>query len=302
MALGLLVVGAGVTGPPARGPAPAMGGDGPPAVAAPAGADTRYGTRTDGWLPRQAAPAARPAAGQVPRADAERARTGPLAPGKPGAAHAVGRGEPPVPGPDGAGIRYGPGPAEGRVRPAAGHRPDAGEALAHSATRPPGTVRERSAPAAGRADGGTGRSWPVGAPRPVVVRGWDPPSSPYAAGHRGVDLAAGPGTAVRAAARGRVVFAGRVAGRGVLSIALTGTGDPPLRITYEPVRPLVAAGDEVVAGQAVATLEPGGTHCPVSCLHWGLLRGDAYLDPLSLLPPWMLRRAPSRLLPVLTVG
>ncbi|NGO79583.1 M23 family metallopeptidase, partial [Streptomyces sp. YC504] len=144
------------------------------------------------------------------------------------------------------------------------------------------------------------RAWPVG-DRPPVVRGWDPPASAYGAGHRGVDLAAVPGTAVRAAAGGTVSFSGRVAGRGVLSIELTGSGDPPLRTTYEPVRAVVDEGDEVSAGEVVAVLANGPFHCPGACLHWGLLRDETYLDPLGLLPPWMLRRGPSRLLPVFGV-
>jgi murein DD-endopeptidase MepM/ murein hydrolase activator NlpD len=141
--------------------------------------------------------------------------------------------------------------------------------------------------------------WPVGA-RPVVVRGWEPPASEYGPGHRGVDLAAAAGAPVRAVAPGRVSFAGRVAGRGVIAVELDGTGDPPLRTTYEPVRAEVEKGDEVVAGQIIGTVEAGGSHCPAdtACLHWGLLRGDIYLNPLSLLPPWLLHTGPSRLLPV----
>ncbi|WAU84619.1 M23 family metallopeptidase [Streptomyces sp. Qhu-G9] len=142
-----------------------------------------------------------------------------------------------------------------------------------------------------------GRAWPVGS-RPSVVRGWEPPATAYGHGHRGVDLTAAPGSPVRAAAPGRVSFAGRVAGRGVVSVELTGTGDPPLRTTYEPVRATAKKGAEVAAGEVVGVLEPAGSHCPASCLHWGLRRADTYLDPLSLLPPWLLDRGPSRLLPV----
>ncbi|MER6391436.1 M23 family peptidase [Streptomyces sp. NPDC001523] len=76
-------------------------------------------------------------------------------------------------------------------------------------------------------------------------------------------------------------------GAGVLSLTLPGG----LRTTYEPVRPLVVEGEEVAAGQVVAVLTEGA-HCPVPCLHWGLLAGETYLNPLRLLP-----RPTPRLLP-----
>jgi murein DD-endopeptidase MepM/ murein hydrolase activator NlpD len=143
-----------------------------------------------------------------------------------------------------------------------------------------------------------GRAWPVAGEgfhgRPVVERAFEAPPSPYAAGHRGVDLRAAPGAPVRAAAAGRVAFAGPVAGRGVVAIALAGG----LRITYQPVRAAVAVGEDVTAGEVVGFIQDGPSHCADSCLHWGLRQGQAYLDPLSLLPPWMLRGGPSRLLPV----
>ncbi|MER5660427.1 murein hydrolase activator EnvC family protein [Streptomyces mirabilis] len=141
------------------------------------------------------------------------------------------------------------------------------------------------------------RLWPV-ALRPSVLRGWDPPATPYARGHRGVDLAAPPGAPVRSVAAGRVSFAGRVAGRGAVAVELTGTGAPPLRTTFTPVRATVHEGDEVTAGEVLGTLEPGDAHCGTPCLHWGLRRDRTYLNPLSLLPPWLLHRDPSRLLPV----
>ncbi|MFF7476486.1 peptidoglycan DD-metalloendopeptidase family protein [Streptomyces sp. NPDC008092] len=142
------------------------------------------------------------------------------------------------------------------------------------------------------------RAWPVGL-RPPVLRGWEPPATVYGAGHRGVDLGAAPGEPVRAVAAGRVSYAGRVAGRGVVAVALAGTD---LRTTYEPVTATVEKGQEVAAGEVVGTVEPGGAHCGArTCVHWGLLRGDGYLDPLLLLPPWLLNAGPSRLLPVLGV-
>ncbi|MET8100611.1 M23 family metallopeptidase [Streptomyces sp. NPDC005236] len=155
-----------------------------------------------------------------------------------------------------------------------------------------------SPPAADPSVPALARAWPVGV-RPFVLRGWEPPATAYSRGHRGVDLAALPGAPVRAVAPGRVSFAGRVAGRGVVSVELSDTGAPPLRTTYGPVRASVHKGDDVLAGAVLGTLEAAGAHCgPTSCLHWGLLRGTVYLNPLSLLPPWLLNSGPSRLLPL----
>ncbi|MFD9408318.1 M23 family metallopeptidase [Streptomyces sp. NPDC059989] len=126
-------------------------------------------------------------------------------------------------------------------------------------------------------------------PAPLTVaRWWDPPPTPYAAGHRGVDLSAPVGAELRAVGPGRVHYAGQVAGRGVMSLTLPNG----LRTTYEPVRPLVTEGEQVTAGQVVAVLT-AGSHCETPCLHWGLLAGETYLNPLTLVP-----RPTPRLLPI----
>lgn len=132
---------------------------------------------------------------------------------------------------------------------------------------------------------------PAGAGRaPEVTRGFEPPVGPYEPGHRGVDLAAAPGTPVLAAGPGVVGYAGMLAGRGVVTVVHPGG----LRTTYEPVRAGVRPGQHVSAGTVLGTLEPGHPGCPRrACLHWGLLRGHTYLDPLSLL-----RHGPMRLLPL----
>jgi murein DD-endopeptidase MepM/ murein hydrolase activator NlpD len=122
-----------------------------------------------------------------------------------------------------------------------------------------------------------------------VTRPFDPPAGPYAAGHRGVDLAGAPGSPVVAAGDGVVVFAGMVAGRPVVSI------DHPngLRTTYEPVEPSVAAGQRVVRGSPIGILAGGHAGCPrEACLHWGLRRSETYLDPLALLHPPRVRLLP----------
>lgn len=128
--------------------------------------------------------------------------------------------------------------------------------------------------------------WPV--PDPVVERAFEPPPQRWAAGHRGVDLAVAPGQGVRAVGAGEVTFAGIIAGKGVVSVRLSDSGYPPLRVSYEPVRALVEAGDRVAAGQTVGHLTTRPRHCRAStrsCLHLGVRRGERYLDPMGLLRP-----------------
>ena len=122
-----------------------------------------------------------------------------------------------------------------------------------------------------------------------VLRGFDRVRSPYAAGHRGVDLAA-PGGRVLAAAAGMVTFAGPVAGRGVVVVAHR----DGIRTEYEPVRARVTVGAAVAAGTVLGQVVGRHPGCaPADCLHWGARRAGAYLDPLLLLRPL----GPVRLLP-----
>ena len=130
---------------------------------------------------------------------------------------------------------------------------------------------------------------PVPGP-PVVLTPFRPPASQYGPGHRGVDLAAAQGTVVRAAATGTVVFAGPLAGRGVVSVELSSGW----RTTYEPVTASVALGAWVDAGDPIGVLDAGHPSCaPATCLHWGVRLPDgAYLDPMALLRPWKVRLLP----------
>lgn len=129
---------------------------------------------------------------------------------------------------------------------------------------------------------GVGRAWPVGGPSALRERFAAPPTR-WAAGHRGVDLAASPGTPVRAAAPGVVTFSGMVADRPVVTVTHPGSGTPPLRTTYLPVIGSVPVGTPVAAGETIGEIAVGSGHCASGCLHWGLLRGERYLDPLALL-------------------
>lgn len=118
--------------------------------------------------------------------------------------------------------------------------------------------------------------WPLVPPR-VIAATYEAPATPYAAGHRGVDVTAEPRDAVLAPADGVVTFVGVVVDRPVLAIAHPGD----LLTSVEPVLASVKVGDRVRAGQQVGTVTTGG-HC-VACLHIGLRLHGEYVSPLLLL-------------------
>jgi len=105
--------------------------------------------------------------------------------------------------------------------------------------------------------------------------------APFARGaHRGVDLAAPPGTSVRAACAGRVVHAGPVAGRDeVVSMRCRAR-----RVSYLPLATVaVRAGATIRVGAQLGTVARGH-----GGLHLGVRReGDpfGYEDPMPKLAP-----------------
>ncbi|WP_460656463.1 M23 family metallopeptidase [Kribbella endophytica] len=130
--------------------------------------------------------------------------------------------------------------------------------------------------------------WPLD-PRPRIVHAYNPPAKPWLPGHRGIDLAGTPGQPVLAATNGTITYAGPVAGRSVVVIT-----HGPQRTTYEPVIPSVPTGTTVHAAQPIGHLSAAASHCtPKTCLHWGLLEGKTYLNPLSLLPAQPVRLLPA---------
>jgi murein DD-endopeptidase MepM/ murein hydrolase activator NlpD len=123
-----------------------------------------------------------------------------------------------------------------------------------------------------------GPVWPV---EPVaVVASFDPPTSRWGPGHRGIDFGARTDQPVRSATDGIIGFAGVIAGKPVVTVRLA----DGRRVTYEPVHALRRAGSPVAAGDTIGTVAPMGGHCGglAGCLHVGLLRGETYLDPLAL--------------------
>jgi murein DD-endopeptidase MepM/ murein hydrolase activator NlpD len=143
-------------------------------------------------------------------------------------------------------------------------------------------------------------SWPVTGP---IVRGYDPPDSPYGSGHRGIDVAAAIGSLVLAPDDGVVTFAGKVGGRLFLTID-HGAGVTSTCSWLTSV--LVRKNDRVTRGQPVATTDWGHTDLTVPHLHFGVRLDGAYVDPLVyLIAPsvsTMIRLAPLDAPPPMATG
>ena len=120
-------------------------------------------------------------------------------------------------------------------------------------------------------------TWPVGPPR-QLLRPFEAPAGRYAAGHRGIDLVAGEGDAVRSPADGVVAFVGTVVDRPVVSIQ---HGDDLLS-SFEPVAATVSEGERVRAGQIIGVVATGA-HCTARCVHFGVRRHGQYVSPVLFL-------------------
>jgi murein DD-endopeptidase MepM/ murein hydrolase activator NlpD len=119
---------------------------------------------------------------------------------------------------------------------------------------------------------------PVAGP---VDRPFVEPAGEYGPGHRGVDLRVPPRTEVRAAAPGRVVFAGTVAG--ALHVVVD-HGDG-LRSSYSYLRSVtVGTGDRVAGGGVVGDSGGRGPGHGPGVVHFGVRRHGRYVDPAGYLP------------------
>jgi len=115
-----------------------------------------------------------------------------------------------------------------------------------------------------------------------VLRPFQAPLARFGPGHRGVDLAAAPGTPVRAAGTGVVSFAGDVAG----ALHVVVAHDGGLRTSYSFLASIsVRAGQSVAKGDVVGTAGGSGEGHGPGVLHFGLRVGDEYVDPMLLFRP-----------------
>jgi murein DD-endopeptidase MepM/ murein hydrolase activator NlpD len=125
---------------------------------------------------------------------------------------------------------------------------------------------------------------PVDAP---VADPFRPPPCRWCPGNRGLEYATDAGVGVRSVASGRVVFAGRVAGTGYVTVEVADPdGDGVVRVTYGGVTTTLGAGDPVLAGTRIATTE--------GRLHLGVRREGVYVDPAPLIGrlQWPVRLVP----------
>jgi murein DD-endopeptidase MepM/ murein hydrolase activator NlpD len=128
--------------------------------------------------------------------------------------------------------------------------------------------------------GATGSwTWPVSG---AVIRGFDPPGSPYGSGHRGIDVAAPVGSLVRAPASGVVSFAGNVGGRFFVTID---HGVGLLSTCSFLSMLLVHKGDLVGQGQGIALSGTGHVGDTTPNMHFGVRLNGEYVDPLAYLRP-----------------
>lgn len=132
-------------------------------------------------------------------------------------------------------------------------------------------------------------NWRLPLAKSQLIRPFTPPTRRYGRGHRGVDLAATIGTAVRAPSEATITFAGQV--NKVPTVTLAHGGG--YRSTYQAVTTSLKVGAKVAAGETFGKVSAGGHSTGVPCLHWGLLWGQNYLDPLSLLPHLQTHLLPS---------
>src|SRR4051812_7566609 len=138
-------------------------------------------------------------------------------------------------------------PSEGVPRPGAGSSPEQGAARALDPDEHARMLRIAAVlVAVGLVVASPAPVWTWPTASRAVVRGFEAPATPYAAGHRGLDVPAAVGDPVRAVDDGVVAFAGTVVDRGVVAVDHDG-----VRSSVEPVEPAVREGAAVRRGEVI---------------------------------------------------
>ena len=119
--------------------------------------------------------------------------------------------------------------------------------------------------------------WPVEGP---IIRFFEPPATPFSAGHRGIDIAVPFGTPIHAPAAGTVTFAGWIAG----SMFMTLDHGDGVRTSYSWLSGFaVAKGDSVHRDEVIAYTGHGHPDVVTPHLHFSARVNGVYVDPLLLL-------------------
>lgn len=124
-----------------------------------------------------------------------------------------------------------------------------------------------------------------------VIKGFEPPSSDYSSGHRGVDIYLSPQEPLVSPVTATISFSGTVVNRNVISLK---SGQHT--ISFEPICTDLSAGDIVYQGEIIGFLCDGQKsyrpHCD-QCYHLSIRKNGSYVDPLVALSSFQR----SRLLP-----
>jgi murein DD-endopeptidase MepM/ murein hydrolase activator NlpD len=125
-------------------------------------------------------------------------------------------------------------------------------------------------------------SWPLstGPLRYPVI-----PFPNWKPGHRGIDQRAELGMAIRSPISGTVVWVGEVNGKSGVSVI----DHHGFRHTLIPADSSLTVGDAVTRGDVIATVSTG-SHCSLTCLHWGMRKDGRYVDPRWYAPPLIYRK------------
>lgn len=125
--------------------------------------------------------------------------------------------------------------------------------------------------------------WPIetsdGTERRQLQRPAEIPERKWQPGHRGVDLSVGPGDRLVSPTDAIVKFAGKVAGKDVVSLQTASYAI----VSFEPARTDVPVGGQLQRGGTLGTAEGVSDHCGDHCVHVGVRIGTHYADPLLFL-------------------
>lgn len=115
------------------------------------------------------------------------------------------------------------------------------------------------------------------------------PPTPYASGHRGIDIQASRGDTLLAPMDGIVSFSGKVGGKSVVSI----TQDVWI-VSFEPATTSLRVGDAVGKRDAFGEVSGSSDHCDGRCVHWGVRKQGEYINPRTVVQPQQIRLLPVR--------